>query len=41
MNIEFEDIDIGRQGYVAGMSDMILSRIKNMDITKRPVHYLI
>lgn len=39
MNIEFEDIEnIGRQGYVAGMSDMILSRIKNMDITKRPVH---
>tara|TARA_B100001057_G_scaffold168971_2_gene169775 strand:- start:4550 stop:5434 length:885 start_codon:yes stop_codon:yes gene_type:complete len=39
INIEFEDIEnIGRNGYVSGMTNMILSRIKDMDVTKRPVH---
>ena len=39
INIEFEDIEnIGRNGYVSGMTSMILSRIKDMDVTKRPVH---
>ena len=39
MQINFKDIEnIGRNGYVTGMTDMILSRIKELDITKRPVH---
>tara|TARA_B100001057_G_scaffold498707_1_gene606674 strand:- start:525 stop:1493 length:969 start_codon:yes stop_codon:yes gene_type:complete len=39
INIEFQDIeDIGRNGYVTGMTKMILSRIKDMDVTKRPLH---
>ena len=40
-NIEsdFKDIEnIGRNGYVSGMTDMIVSRIKELDITKRPLH---
>ena len=39
MNIDLKDIEnIGKQGYVTGMTDMILSRIKDLDVTKRPVH---
>ena len=39
MNVQFEDIEnIGRNGYVAGMTDLILSRIKTLDVTKRPMH---
>ena len=39
MNVKFEDIEnIGRNGYVAGMTDMIMSRMKNLDVTKRPMH---
>jgi hypothetical protein len=39
IDVQFEDIEnIGRNGYVTGMTDMILSRIKNLDITKRPLH---
>ena len=39
INIDFKDIEnIGKQGYISGMTDMILSRIKNLDITKRPLH---
>jgi len=39
MNIEFKDIEnIGKQGYVSGMTEMILSRIQDLDITKRPLH---
>lgn len=39
MQVDFEDIEnIGKNGYVLGMTDMILSRIKEMDITKRPLH---
>jgi len=39
MNVQFEDIEnIGRNGYVAGMTDLIISRIKNLDVTKRPMH---
>jgi hypothetical protein len=30
--------NIGRNGYVAGMTDIILSRIKDLDVSKRPVH---
>ena len=39
MNIDFKDIEnIGKNGYVTGMTDMILSRIKDLDVTKRPLH---
>ena len=39
INIEFQDIEnIGKNGYVAGMTDMIISRIKDLDVTKRPLH---
>ena len=30
--------NIGHNGYVAGMTDIILSRIKDLDVSKRPVH---
>ena len=39
MNINFKDIEnIGKNGYISGMTDMILSRIKDLDVTKRPLH---
>ncbi len=39
INIDFKDIeDIGKNGYVAGMTNMILSRIKDLDVSKRPLH---
>jgi len=39
MEVQFEDIEnIGRDGYVTGMTNMILSRIKNLEVTKRPMH---
>ena len=39
LDITFHDIEnIGKNGYVAGMTDMILSRIKDLDVTKRPLH---
>jgi len=39
MEINFKDIEnIGKNGYVNGMTEMILSRIKELDITKRPLH---
>ncbi len=39
INIELQDIEnIGKNGYVAGMTDMIISRIKDLDVTKRPLH---
>ena len=35
INIDLHELeDIGRQGYVTGMTNMILSRIKDMDVTK-------
>ena len=30
--------NIGHNGYVAGMTDIILSRIKDLEVCKRPVH---
>ena len=30
--------NIGHNGYVSGMTDIILSRIKDLDVSKRPVH---
>jgi len=37
--VDFAEIEnIGKQGYVSGMTNMILERIKQLDITKRPLH---
>ena len=39
IEVNFKDIEnIGKNGYVTGMTDMILSRIKELDVTKRPMH---
>ena len=39
IQINFKDIEnIGRNGYISGMTNMILSRIQELDITKRPLH---
>ena len=39
IEVNFKDIEnIGKNGYVSGMTDMILSRIKELDVTKRPMH---
>ena len=39
IEVDFKDIEnIGKNGYVSGMTDMILSRIKELDVTKRPLH---
>jgi len=39
IDVNFKDIEnIGRDGYVTGMTNMILSRIKNLEVTKRPMH---
>ena len=35
IEVDFKDIEnIGRNGYVAGMTDMIVSRIKDLDEQK-------
>jgi len=39
MEINFKDIEnIGKQGYISGMTEIILMRMKALDITKRPLH---
>ena len=39
MEINFKDIEnIGKQGYISGMTEMIVSRMRDLDITKRPLH---
>jgi hypothetical protein len=39
IDVDFTEIEnIGKLGYVSGMTNMILSRIKQLDITKRPIH---
>ena len=39
ISIDFKDIEnIGKNGYVSGMTDMILSRIRDLDVSKRPLH---
>jgi hypothetical protein len=39
MNVNIEEIEyIGHNGYVNGMTKMIMDRLKDMDITKRPIH---
>ena len=39
LNINIDEIEyIGHNGYVNGMTKMIMDRLKDMDITKRPIH---
>jgi hypothetical protein len=39
MNIGFQDLlRIGDEGFVIGVSDLILSRLRDLDVTKRPIH---
>ena len=39
LHIDCKDIEnIGKNGYISGMTDMILSRIRDLDVTKRPLH---
>jgi hypothetical protein len=39
IDVQMQELEnIGHNGYVAGMTDIILSRIKDLDVSKRPVH---
>jgi len=39
LDVQIEEIEyIGNHGYVMGMTKMIMDRLKDMDITKRPIH---
>ena len=39
MNVQVDELEyIGNHGYVNGMTKMIMDRLKDMDITKRPIH---
>ena len=39
ISVKLDELDyIGNHGYVNGMTKMILDRLKEMDITKRPIH---
>jgi len=39
IKITFEDLlTIGNDGFVSGVSDIFLKQLKDMDITKRPIH---
>lgn len=39
LNISFQDLmHIGDEGFVTGLSDLLLSRLREMDVTKRPIH---
>jgi len=39
IEIQLKEIEnIGNNGYVSGITDIIVSRLKQLDITKRPVH---
>ena len=39
MNVHVDELEyIGNHGYVNGMTKMIMDRLKDMDITKRPIH---
>jgi hypothetical protein len=39
LNVHIDEIEyIGKHGYVNGMTKMIMERLKEMDITKRPIH---
>ena len=39
IEVEMHELEnIGRNGYVSGMTDIFLSRLKLLDVTKRPLH---
>jgi len=39
IEVQMQELEnIGHNGYVAGMTDIILSRIKDLEVCKRPVH---
>ena len=39
MNVHIDELEyIGNHGYVNGMTKMIMDRLKDMDVTKRPIH---
>jgi len=39
LNVHIDELEyIGNHGYVNGMTKMIMDRLKDMDITKRPIH---
>ena len=39
LGVQIDEIEyIGHNGYVNGMTKMIMDRLKDMDITKRPIH---
>ena len=39
MNVHNDELEyIGNHGYVSGMTKMIMDRLKDMDVTKRPIH---
>jgi len=39
LNVHIDELEyIGNHGYVNGMTKMIMTRLKDMDITKRPIH---
>ena len=39
INVHIDELEyIGNHGYVNGMTKMIMDRLKDMDITKRPIH---
>jgi hypothetical protein len=39
MDVHIDELEyIGHHGYVNGMTKMIMDRLKDMDITKRPIH---
>jgi len=39
LNIQLQELEnVGNNGYVTGISDIIVSRIKDLDVSKRPLH---
>jgi hypothetical protein len=39
LNIQLKELEnVGNNGYVTGISDIILKRIKGLDVSKRPLH---
>ena len=39
LDVNIDELEyIGNHGYVSGMTKMIMSRLKDMDVTKRPIH---
>ena len=39
LDVQLDELEyIGHHGYVNGMTKMIMERLKDMDITKRPIH---